>query len=155
MRQILVLVFSVCLLALGGCRREQARPMGGPPVVPVSVAKATEESVPTELRVVGTVEASAIVRVKSQIAGELVRTGFTEGQNVAKGDVLDDQVAQEGCLAGTGLSDDVNVLALVGDRYAKRLRLPPAVALSNHDVWLVVHGSKTSRHSCHREVPVF
>jgi multidrug efflux system membrane fusion protein len=62
--------------------------MGGPPVVPVSVAKATEESVPTELRVVGTVEASAIVQVKSQIAGELVRTGFTEGQNVAKGDVL-------------------------------------------------------------------
>jgi multidrug efflux system membrane fusion protein len=57
-------------------------------VVPVSVAKATEESVPTELRVVGTVEASAIVQVKSQIAGELVRTGFTEGQNVAKGDLL-------------------------------------------------------------------
>ncbi len=62
--------------------------MGGPPVVPVSVAKATEESVPTELRVVGTVEASAIVQVKSQIAGELVRTGFTEGQNVAQGDLL-------------------------------------------------------------------
>src|ERR1039458_1534905 len=62
--------------------------MGGPPVVPVSVAKAAEESVPTELRVVGTVEASAIVQVKSQIAGELVRTGFTEGQNVAKGDLL-------------------------------------------------------------------
>jgi multidrug efflux system membrane fusion protein len=52
------------------------------------VAKAAEESVPTELRVVGTVEASAIVQVKSQIAGELVRTGFTEGQNVAKGDLL-------------------------------------------------------------------
>jgi multidrug efflux system membrane fusion protein len=62
--------------------------MGGPPAVPVSVVKATEESVPTELRVVGTVEASAIVQVKSQIAGELVRTGFTEGQNVAKGDLL-------------------------------------------------------------------
>jgi multidrug efflux system membrane fusion protein len=62
--------------------------MSGPPAVPVSVAKATEESVPTELRVVGTVEASAIVQVKSQIAGELVRTAFTEGQNVAKGDLL-------------------------------------------------------------------
>ncbi|MGA2270576.1 MAG: efflux RND transporter periplasmic adaptor subunit [Bryobacteraceae bacterium] len=88
MRHILILVFSAGLLALGGCRREQARPMGGPPVVPVSVAKATEESVPTELRVVGTVEASAIVQVKSQIAGEIVRTGFTEGQNVAHGDLL-------------------------------------------------------------------
>ena len=88
MRQIQVLLLSACLLALGGCKREQARPTGGPPVVPVSVAKATAESVPTELRVVGTVEASAIVQVKSQIAGELVRTGFTEGQNVAQGDLL-------------------------------------------------------------------
>jgi len=87
-RHILIILFSACLLALGACRREQTRPVGGPPVVPVSVARATEESVPTELRVVGTVEASAIVQVKSQIAGELVRTGFTEGQNVAKGDLL-------------------------------------------------------------------
>ena len=88
MRHIQILIFGASLLAVGGCRREQARPTGGPPVVPVSVAKATEESVPTELRVVGTVEASAIVQVKSQIAGELVRTAFTEGQNVAKGDLL-------------------------------------------------------------------
>ena len=43
---------------------------------------------PTELRVVGTVEASAIVQVKSQIAGELLQRRFTEGQNVAKGDLL-------------------------------------------------------------------
>jgi multidrug efflux pump subunit AcrA (membrane-fusion protein) len=52
------------------------------------VAKATQESVPTELKVVGTVEASAIVQVKSQVAGELMATHFTEGQNVAKGDLL-------------------------------------------------------------------
>ena len=45
----------------------------GPPIVPVSVAKATQESVPTELRVVGTVEASAIVQVKSQVAGQLLQ----------------------------------------------------------------------------------
>jgi multidrug efflux system membrane fusion protein len=56
--------------------------------VPVSAARATQESVPTELRVVGTVEASAIVQVKSQIAGELLQVGFTEGQNVAKGQML-------------------------------------------------------------------
>ena len=43
---------------------------------------------PTELRVVGTVDASAIVQVKSQIAGQLVRVSFTEGQNVAQGDLL-------------------------------------------------------------------
>ncbi len=43
---------------------------------------------PDELRVVGTVEASAIVQVKSQIAGELTSVNFTEGQNVAKGELL-------------------------------------------------------------------
>ena len=61
---------------------------GGPPVTPVSVAKAEQQSVPTELRVVGTVEASAIVQIKSQIAGELVSVNFTEGQNVAKDQLL-------------------------------------------------------------------
>ena len=57
-------------------------------VVPVSVAKVEAESVPTDLRVVGTVEASAIVQVKSQIAGQLDRVAFTEGQNVKEGDLL-------------------------------------------------------------------
>jgi len=79
---------GACLLALSGCKQQQAKQAGGPPVVPVTVAKATQESVPTELRVVGSVEASAIVQVKSQIGGELIKVGFTEGQNVAKGDLL-------------------------------------------------------------------
>ncbi len=83
-----------CLLFLAGCKQEQAQ-KGGPggmpggiPATPVSVAKATQESVPTELHVVGTVEASAIVQVKSLIAGQLLRVAFTEGQNVKQGDLL-------------------------------------------------------------------
>jgi len=76
-------------LALTACKQQPARPaMAGMPVVPVSVAKVTQESVPTELKVVGTVEASAIVQAKSQVAGELMAVHFTEGQNVAKGDLL-------------------------------------------------------------------
>ena len=62
--------------------------MAGPPVVPVSLAKATVESIPTEIRVIGTVEASAIVQIKSMVAGELTEVHFTEGQNVNKGDLL-------------------------------------------------------------------
>lgn len=58
------------------------------PATPVSVAKAVQEPVPTNLKVVGTAEASAIVQVKSQIAGELVSVNFTEGQNVTKGQLL-------------------------------------------------------------------
>ena len=77
------------LLSLSGCKPGQTTkgPMG-PPIVPVSVAKATQESVPTELRVVGTVEASAIVQIKSQVSGQLLQVSFTEGQNVAKDDLL-------------------------------------------------------------------
>lgn len=62
--------------------------MAGPPVVPVSVSSATEESVPFEIRVVGTVEASSTVQVKSQVAGQLEKVHFTEGQNVSKGALL-------------------------------------------------------------------
>jgi membrane fusion protein, multidrug efflux system len=73
------------------CKKTAAPPpaaMMGAPVVPVTAIKAVEEAVPTELRVVGTVNASAIVQVKSQIAGELTSVNFTEGQNVTKGDLL-------------------------------------------------------------------
>lgn len=62
--------------------------MMGAPVVPVSATKALEQAVPTEIRVIGTVDASAIVQVKSQIAGELMSVNFTEGQNVNQGDLL-------------------------------------------------------------------
>ena len=60
----------------------------GPPPVPVSITKATSESVPFELRVVGTVEASSKVEVKSQVAGQLTQAHFAEGQNVSKGQLL-------------------------------------------------------------------
>lgn len=81
------------LLGLSGCGREQPVSAGSPamaamPAVPVSVAKVEQESVPTELRVVGTVEASAIVQIKSQVGGQLDRVAFTEGQNVRQGDLL-------------------------------------------------------------------
>ncbi len=87
-RFIALTLGGISLLALSGCQQQQAKSMGPPPVVPVSVSKVTQESVPTELRVVGTVEASSNVQVKSQVAGEIVKVAFAEGQNVAKGDLL-------------------------------------------------------------------
>ncbi len=72
------------------CQKQEAKgvPAGAPPAAPVSAVAASREPVPTELRVVGTVEASAVVQVKSQIAGALERVAFNEGQNVNKGDLL-------------------------------------------------------------------
>ena len=91
MRQAIITLLCITVLVPCGCKQQQAAPSmaaAGPPIVPVSVAKVTEEAVPTELRVVGTADASSIVQVKSQIAGELVKVNFTEGQNVQKGDLL-------------------------------------------------------------------
>jgi multidrug efflux system membrane fusion protein len=81
-------VIAVALITLAACKQQKVQTTAGPPAVPVSVAKASQETVPFELRVVGTVEASATVQVKSQVAGELVRAHFTEGQTVAKGALL-------------------------------------------------------------------
>jgi multidrug efflux system membrane fusion protein len=52
------------------------------------VEVAVQEPVPTELHAVGTVDASSIIQIRSQISGELVRVAFTEGGNVNKGDLL-------------------------------------------------------------------
>jgi multidrug efflux system membrane fusion protein len=60
------------------------------PPAPVSVAIATQESVPIQLSAVGTVEASDTVQVKSQIAGELTAVHFTEGADIEQGAPLFD-----------------------------------------------------------------
>lgn len=76
-------------LVLGSCK-PAAKPQaaGPPPAVPVSVALATQESFPVEIRAIGNVEASAVIQVKSQVAGELTKVYFTEGGMVNKGDLL-------------------------------------------------------------------
>jgi multidrug efflux system membrane fusion protein len=78
----------LALALLAGCRQEKVQSKGAPPAVPVTVSKATTEAVPFELSVVGTVDASAVVQVKSQVAGQLLRVHFTEGQNVEKDALL-------------------------------------------------------------------
>jgi membrane fusion protein, multidrug efflux system len=90
LRAIRVFCIAISLLALCACKKDAPPPQAaaGLPVVPVSATKAIEQAVPTDLRVIGTVEASAIVQVKSQIAGELTSVNFTEGQNVSKGELL-------------------------------------------------------------------
>ncbi len=82
-------VLAAVTLCFTGCSSQKAAPPAGPPpAVPVSVAPAVRESVPIEVRAVGNVEPFATVQVKSQIAGELLRAGFTEGSNISKGALL-------------------------------------------------------------------
>ncbi len=93
LRSLSFVSIAAAAAVLAGCGKQpQAAP--GPAaammmmVVPVRVATVQQQSVPTVLRVVGTVEASAIVQVKSQIAGQIERVAFPEGQNVKEGDLL-------------------------------------------------------------------
>ena len=88
-RSVVYFVFAAAAV-FSGCKQHaaQSKGAGGMPAFPVTVAKAVQQSVPTELRVVGTVEASAVVQIKSQIAGQLVGVDFAEGQNVAQGSLL-------------------------------------------------------------------
>jgi multidrug efflux system membrane fusion protein len=80
------MVAVLCLLALG-CSSQSAAPPAMP-AVPVTVATAVERTVPIQLRVIGNVESYASITVKAQVAGELVRVHFAEGQEVHKGDLL-------------------------------------------------------------------
>src|SRR5262245_57280426 len=86
-----IAILLVLAALLAGCSSaETAQPAGAPqfPPVPVSVAPATEETVPIEVKAFGTVEAFASVDVKSQVAGPLISVKFTEGSTVNKGDLL-------------------------------------------------------------------
>jgi hypothetical protein len=51
--------------------------------------------------------------------------------------MLDDHVPKQSRFAGTCLSDDVDVVTLVGDEYAEKLGFPPAFALSDNDPLVV------------------
>jgi membrane fusion protein, multidrug efflux system len=79
---------AALVFALPACKQQKAQSASAPRAVPVSVARASQESIPVELSIVGTVEASAIVQIKSQIAGQILSVHFTEGQNVAKDALL-------------------------------------------------------------------
>ena len=82
------ILLPALLLLLAGCQVSKNQAAGPPPPVPVSVAAATEESVPNQVHAVGTVEASSVIQVKSQVPGALMRVAFTEGAEVKEGDLL-------------------------------------------------------------------
>jgi multidrug efflux system membrane fusion protein len=90
-RIVLALAAIVTLGAtLGACSRQNAESKAAPrsPVIPVAVAPVQQKSMPLLVQAIGTVEANAIVSVRAQAGGELVRIHFKEGQDVRKGDLL-------------------------------------------------------------------
>ncbi len=79
------------LLTIAALLTACGKTKAGPPVdtaAPVVVAAAMQRDIPVEVKAVGTVEAYSNVQVKSMIAGEITKEGFTEGQDVRRGDLL-------------------------------------------------------------------
>jgi multidrug efflux system membrane fusion protein len=83
-------VLLVSLLLLCGCASKPAKSQGMQMEfrVPVTVAKALAKTVPVQVEVIGNVEAYSNVSVRTQIAGEIERAYFTQGQDVKKGQLL-------------------------------------------------------------------
>lgn len=61
---------------------------GATPAVAVTVAPVIRKAVPLQLRVIGTVEPSSSVAVRSQVTGELTSVTFKEGDDVRRGQPL-------------------------------------------------------------------
>jgi len=73
-------------IVLAGCARKAAPPP--PEAVPVTAARVERRDVPVEVTAIGHVEPYSTVAVKSQVSGTLLSVGFTQGQDVRKGDLL-------------------------------------------------------------------
>ena len=82
-----IFVLAAVCLAAAACGGKAAGP---PPKesVPVTVGTAARQDVPVEVRAIGHVDPYSSVAVKARVAGEVVKVGFKEGQDVRKGDLL-------------------------------------------------------------------
>ncbi|HEY4074130.1 MAG TPA: efflux RND transporter periplasmic adaptor subunit [Herbaspirillum sp.] len=68
--------------------RSGPKPVAGPPTASVTTALVKTQGVPLYVVGVGTVTANASVVVKARVDGQLVKVGFTEGQDVKAGQML-------------------------------------------------------------------
>lgn len=85
----LALLGTLTCLPLMSCTRVSAKAdPAAAYLIPVRVDRAVSQDVPLEISAVGNVQAINSVEVKSRIAGQIERVNFTEGQSVAKGQLL-------------------------------------------------------------------
>jgi multidrug efflux system membrane fusion protein len=81
-------MLTLAASVLCSCKSRRMQTAGPPPAVPVTIATAKVDPAPVDVRVVGSVEPSEKVEIKSQVAGRLVRVHFKEGQDVQEGELL-------------------------------------------------------------------
>src|SRR5512141_3373680 len=84
-----VLSFLIVASLLSGCSPGGRTPAKEPPKpVPVTIGSAVQKSIPIQVRAIGTVEAYSTVSIKTMIGGQILKVGFSEGQDVRKGSIL-------------------------------------------------------------------
>jgi membrane fusion protein, multidrug efflux system len=84
-----VLSSLVVASLLHGCSPGAKPPSAQPPKgVPVTIGSAVQRNIPIQIRAIGAVEAYSTVSVKTMVGGQIVKVGFSEGQDVRKGDLL-------------------------------------------------------------------
>ncbi|HXD17056.1 MAG TPA: efflux RND transporter periplasmic adaptor subunit [Vicinamibacterales bacterium] len=87
----LPILLTASLLA-AGCSKEAAQAQVARPAVDntvlVTVAPVVKKAMPLDIRVIGTAEAESTVAVHAQITGAITSVNFTEGDDVAEGQVL-------------------------------------------------------------------
>lgn len=84
---LLVCAGAAAVTMLTGCANEKNQ-RTGPPPVPVLAEDAVTADVPIRVRTIGTVEAFNAVSVTARVSGQILRVGFSEGQDVRAGDVI-------------------------------------------------------------------
>src|SRR5438067_820679 len=89
-RLVAVLALVVVPVVFAGCSdRAGSQPRAAaPPAVPVGVATVEQKTIPVQVTAVGNVQAYTTVSLKSQVAGQIVKVHFTEGQEVTQGQLL-------------------------------------------------------------------
>src|SRR5580693_5961160 len=91
-RPIVFSVIGVAALALIAAiviwRHGKTTQVAGPPMVPVTVAAASQHDVPIYYDALGTVSAYNTVSIRAQVTGQLISVDFRQGQEVHQGDVL-------------------------------------------------------------------
>src|SRR5262245_2600461 len=80
---------ALAVAALGGCSdRAGGTPNRAAPAVPVTAGDVARRPVPLQVLAVGNAQSITTVGVKSQVAGQILKVHFGEGQEVQKGDLL-------------------------------------------------------------------
>src|ERR1700733_12699078 len=91
-RLVIFSVIGLAALALIAAiviwRHGKTTQVAGPPMVPVTVAAASQSDVPIYYDALGTVQAFNTVAIRAQVTGQIVSITFQQGQEVRQGDVL-------------------------------------------------------------------